>query len=1234
MEFNETDIAIIGMNCRFPGINGIEAFESCLRSGKGLLDPQLKQGEGGNTRICINAVIDEIDQFDAELFGFTHQEARITDPQQRLFMQAVWEMLETSGYAPRHIDQTTGIFAGTSTSFYLLYHLLGQTNDIRQANDLQVMIGNDKDHLTSQIAYRLDVKGPTVTIQASCATSMVATHLACEALNSGQCDLAISGGVTLRLPSQKDYDFQSGGLLSEDGLIHAFDAEATGTVYSSGVATLLLKRAQDAINDGDQIHGLILGTAVTNDGAMRAGYTAPSVDGQVRALVEAYEIAGVDPADIAYVEAHGSGTPMGDRIELDALHQVFGQFSNRSVTPKSCVLGSVKTNIGHCEMASGAAGLIKTILSLRSSTLFPSLNFSVPAPELAQAQSPFYVNVSCKPWPQHRPRLAGVSSIGLGGTNAHTILKAYEPSQVAGTQTDHVGSELIVLSAREQDQLHAYQEALINSADRFSLKDIAHTLRVGREAHSLRKAVVLNSGQSLKDALHAASEVQATEKQFYLMLSPQVAFSSDEMNEFLQMMSERATEIADMSDNSDLLTRYDTLSRDQQEALTAQLILNFLHYLDVTPAAILLNADRSSAGALWSVVESFVAELPCFYRDKTAWIPFEGRSHFENLSKIAQQLETSEPYIFALGQALVINYDSDTNCINIGMDAYSISGQSPIEIFDYPIFSTDNLLRTRQLIEGLGHAWANGVRINWHQFPTQSDVCRVPLPSPQFLQRSYWIDQPDQTSVLEISKLPERAVQLGIVKMAPQEVFDSVKQIWEQAFGTEIDDDQINFFEMGGHSLMATQMISLLQERIGVNLPMSAFFEAPTIAGIAKACQNQQSHHQASNFQTLIQEPDQLNEPFALTDVQLAYWIGRRSSLPLGDVATHIYFEFDLPEFSLPLFEVAVNKVIARHPMLRAVIREDGMQQILAQVPVFKIQDIPADDINSIAYQSATKRLRSKMSHQVTDCSQWPLFDMCAVTTQTGHARLHVSFDLLIADAWSIELFMQEVSYHYRHPNADLPELGFSFRDHVMTTKQAEKSEAFDIARAYWETRLPELPMGPDLPLQTAPENLSGVKFVRRSQVMSSAVMSRLKQLASQHQLTMTGLLLSCFSIVLARWSREPHFCLNLTLFNRLMMHPDVNQVIGDFTTLNIMEIDLRGNDSFLMKAQRVQQQIWQDLDHRLFSGVQVSRRLSQRGEQAQDGIIPVVFTSLLNQDNVEWNEQDEALLGANDFYT
>lgn len=491
-------IAIIGMACRFPGAQNTAEFWQNLCTGvesvrffspaelvAAGVEPELVKRPN---YIPANAVLDDIDQFDADFFGFTPREAEITDPQHRLFLTCAWQALEDAGYDPARLEGLTGVYAGAGLSSYLLYNLAPQRENLPVTN-FQLVLGNNKDFVPTRVSYRLNLKGPSVNINTACSTSLVAVHLACQGLLDFECDLALAGGVGIQLPQISGYLYEEGGILSPDGHCRPFDAQANGTINGSGVGVVVLKRLEDALADGDTIDAVILGTAVNNDGADKVGFTAPSVTGQAQVIAEAQAKAEIHPDDISYIETHGTGTALGDPIEIRALTQVFREQTARV---GFCAIGSVKSNIGHTDEAAGVAGLIKTVLALRHQQLPPSLNFSTPNPHLHLEKSPFFVNNQLRPWPRTAtPRRAGVSSFGIGGTNAHVILQ--EPPMLA-PHAPIRPFHLLLLSAKTPEAL---TQAALNLADHLenspelALADVAYTLAVGRQPFAYRHALVV-----------------------------------------------------------------------------------------------------------------------------------------------------------------------------------------------------------------------------------------------------------------------------------------------------------------------------------------------------------------------------------------------------------------------------------------------------------------------------------------------------------------------------------------------------------------------------------------------------------------------------------------------------------------------------------------------------------------------------------------------------------------------
>ena len=433
-EVNEIDIAIVGLAGRYPGAPDVDAFWRNIRSGiesvSFFSDEELRdrgvppEALADPDYVKAGVVLDGMDRFDAGFFGYSAREAEYLDPQQRFFLETAVEALEHAGCYGDRQPRRIGIYGGASTNQYAWRNLLsaGVLGGKGEEASLQTLLnGNEKDALCTRVAYELNLQGPAVTVQTACSTSLVAVHMACQALLNHEADMTLAGGVSLNLGQGLGYRYQAGSIASPDGHCRAFDARAAGTVSGSGVGIVAMKRLADALADGDTIHAVIKGSAINNDGSAKVGYTAPSVEGQAQAILSAQMIADVSPDSIGYIEAHGTGTPMGDPIEIAALTQAFRTETERT---GYCAIGSVKTNIGHLDAAAGVTGLIKAVLALRHKTLPPSLHYERPNPQIDFAGSPFYVNTEAKDWPAGRaPRRAGVSSFGMGGTNAHVVLE-------------------------------------------------------------------------------------------------------------------------------------------------------------------------------------------------------------------------------------------------------------------------------------------------------------------------------------------------------------------------------------------------------------------------------------------------------------------------------------------------------------------------------------------------------------------------------------------------------------------------------------------------------------------------------------------------------------------------------------------------------------------------------------------------------------------------------------------
>jgi acyl transferase domain-containing protein/acyl carrier protein len=568
---NNEAIAIVGVAGRFSGARTMDEFWQNLCNGVESISffsedeslilrikPELIHDPG---YVKARGILDDVEYFDAAFFGYSPAEVAMIDPQQRLFLECAWEVLEQAGCNPDTYEGLIGVYAGQNTSTYLLSNLLTNPTFLAENGTFSAMLNNDKDYLATRTCYKLNLKGPGISVQTACSTSLVAVHMACQALLHYECDMALAGGVSIIVPQKTGYLYEDGGIQSPDGHCRAFDADAQGTVFSNGLGIVALKRLSDAEASGDTIHAIIRGSAINNDGAGKVGYVAPSVEGQAKVIAEAIVMAGVEPESISYVETHGTGTALGDPIEIAALIQAFRESSGSQRaqgtggqaqgTVPTCAIGSLKTNLGHLDAAAGIAGLIKTVLALKHGMIPPSLHFHRPNPKIDFARSPFYVNTHLTTWKRgNTPRRAGVNSFGIGGTNAHIILEEAPPldenrGESASCLSDlNKRSHLVVLSAKTPSALETMTERLatyVNAHPDIHLADIAYTLQMGRKSFPYRRAFVAQDRTDMLDLLttHEPRPVKG--------FSPYSDFVSSETKQVVFLFPGQGTQYVNMA---------------------------------------------------------------------------------------------------------------------------------------------------------------------------------------------------------------------------------------------------------------------------------------------------------------------------------------------------------------------------------------------------------------------------------------------------------------------------------------------------------------------------------------------------------------------------------------------------------------------------------------------------------------------------------------------------------------
>jgi len=1399
-DFDEADVAIIGMAGRFPGADNTAELWRNLCDGvnavRPLTDDELIAAGVDPALLTAPNLVKAmamprgIDTFDAAFFGFNPREAEVMDPQQRLLLECTWEALENAGYVGETYPGPIGVFAGVSSSTYLLYQILANPAAMSTFDPLRLELGNSGDYVATRISHKLNLTGPSFHIQSACSTGLVAVHAACQSLLSEECDMALAGTASVNVLQLRGYLYQEGGILSPDGRCRTFDAGAGGSVVGSGVGAVVLKRLADAVADGDSIRAVIKGSAINNDGALKVGYTAPSVEGQARVIAEALARSGVEAADISYVEAHGSGTAIGDPIEVEALTRAFNSNGRRQF----CALGSVKTNLGHLATAAGTTGLIKTALALEHGMIPPSLHYEQPNPEINFAASPFYVNTELKAWPRNgAPRRAGVSAFGFGGTNAHVVLE--EAPAAAPATASARPNQLLLLSAKSSPALDAATANLaghLRDHPELELADVAYTLQRGRKPFSHRRTVVCRDRDEavallaepssagvftgLKEHdpqsvaflfpglgdqhLHMAQGLYAAEPVFRADVDRSCELLTRALGVDLRevLYPERSapdSEAAPGVDLRRLLGRRPEVSGEASRRLDRTVFAQPAMFVvehalarlwmdwGVKPKALIgyslgeytaacvagvlgveealwLVAERARlieelpAGAMLAVPLSEGEVLPRLGADlslaavnapqmcvvagtEAAVAALEGE--LAALGVVSRRLRTSHafhsrlmepvaaklvesvrrlslkapriPYLsnvtgtwitsqeatdpeywgrhlcqpvrFSAGlEALFAEPDRFLLEVGPGQTLSTFARQQAVHgaTAVHCLGDRGGAADQATLMRAVGALWLAGVEVDAERFFRHEKRRRVALPTYPFERQRYWIEASpdavqarsvagDQPSVDQATESVPAAASPGSLAghprpalrnayVAPRDATEQrVAEVWQRLLG--IDEIGVNddFFELGGHSFLTTVLVTELRQSFGVDVGIRELFEKPTVAGFSAAIgagpKSEPETAAEAALPQIVPDVENRHLPFPLSDVQQAYLIGRGDAYALGQVSTHAYAEVE-GRIDLERLTHAYRFLIARHDMLRAIVHPDGRQEILASVPAYEIATLDLRGRPEAEVAEALAAIRHKMSHQVLPSDRWPLYELRASLLDGGRVRLHFSFDFLVGDAWSLQVLLPELSLVYEGRESELAALTLSFRDYVLAFAGMEEWPAYQRAQQYWLARLADFPRAPELPLAMNPEAVGKPTFVRRPGRLETAKWQRLKERASRGGLTPSGLLLSAFAEVLTVWSKTPRFAINVTLFNRLPLHPEVTQLVGDFTSLTLLAVDNSGQAPFAERARQVQKQLFDDLDHSELSGIRVLRELARSNGGQGPVMMPVIFTSTLTQ--------------------
>ncbi|MEU4062673.1 beta-ketoacyl synthase N-terminal-like domain-containing protein [Streptomyces wedmorensis] len=770
-------IAVIGMAARFAGADDVEQYWTNLVSGVESVTRQDSDTAGRDVanadghRVRAAAKLDGIEWFAAEHFRVPPAEAVTMDPQQRILLEVAAEALDDAGYAGAR-DAVVGVFVGSGENHYFREYVAPTEARAGRPSDVRVTLANEKDFLAPRLAFKLGLTGPAITVQTGCATALSAVAAACSALAAGDCDIALAGGVSLLMPDMDGYTYTEGGILSADGRCRAFDADATGTVPGAGAGIVVLRRDADARAFRDHRRAVIRGWAVNNDGGSRAGFTVPNISGQETVIRTALRRAGIAPEEVGYIEAHGTGTAIGDPVEFEALRRVF---ATPDRAPGTLVLGAVKPNIGHTDAAAGVAGLIKATLAVERATVPGTLHFRSPNPEIDLTTTPFVLSAEARPWNGGEQRIAGVSSFGLGGSNAHVVLEAAVPREVAPSPR---ARQVLALSARTDDELETMRRRL---ADRLEatdgpvpadLADVGYTLAVGRARFTRRWASVAGDRAEAVAELRAPLEAGRSHTRWSLTVHGTPGELAGTGERLLRTEPAFAAAVAGLTEAAGLRPEGDFAGRAPHRAGA----------LTVLGAALLLNR----LGLTFSRVDA-----PEWVRPAVQWL-----TDGADPATVAEALD---------------------RCTGPDADAGSVR-ERPGHVVLGPSF---------ELAEVVATAWRAGVAVDWEVYHGGQERGRVPLPAYPFTRRRFWLDRPEPEAAP--AARPPAAGPVDTVDLP-----DYVAKVWREVLNLDHVAPDAHFVnDLGGDSLYAVEIGARMNAALGLDLPLDLPFVAPSVAETA-----------------------------------------------------------------------------------------------------------------------------------------------------------------------------------------------------------------------------------------------------------------------------------------------------------------------------------------------------------------------------------------------------------------
>jgi amino acid adenylation domain-containing protein len=1154
-------VAIIGISGVYPDAENLGQFSLNLVNGVDSVrdvSAQRKALAGLDTAAPCYPIgsLEDIDKFDHEFFGISRKEAEYMDPQQRFLLQLACAAIEDAGYSLKQ-------FRGSNTAT-IISASNGQYSKLYEEYDPSMVTGALPGALAGRISYSLDLRGPAMVIDTACSSSLLAVHEASRKVAAGEADHAIAGGINIFFV--KDFDGDSTeqvdavGINSPDGKCKTFDAAANGAGWGEGGGLVLLKSLERALADGDHIYAVIKGGAANQDGGRSNGLAAPDPHAQRDVILAAWKDAGIEPTTISYLEAHGTGTELGDPIEIQGITDAFRQFTDRK---QFCAIGALKTNIGHLAGAAGIAGLTKVVLSLKHQKIFPSLHFHTPNPFIDFQTSPVFVNTQLRDWTvpaDVRVKRAGISSFGLSGTNVHLIVEE-APPRLAVQSSAEGGATLLTVSARTSPVLRRYLANLAlflkDSDDSTDIGDIAYTLNSGRNDYQYRFAQVVRSKQELIERLdHYLAQPEDAERskagkgeRSLVFLLPGDAQVNDQLIDTLSAQYPAFKSGWDKCQVNGTATL-------QPNAKT----VTFLYSLYHAWTALGLSSNKIIGTGIGNIAVGIITGRIGLREGLSQALSYRETRVSPDPAKLKTVLDeirrTTNPLFLEFGQNT-----------ELAKEIGNLESELPI------VRSWNG---NDDLLPVVAQLYLSGASIDWEKFYQGSEHHRAPLPTYPFEQTSCWIgkiaaQQPLKTQSAIAS--PAVSEIYGELEEQATETERKLAAIWGEVLKVKSLSVADDFFDLGGNSLDATQIISRIKEAFNVKIEFELLYNCPTLTALSRHIDGLREVEPEPEPETADVLPIKSNSVVVMSSGQERLWF--LDQLEPGKTIYHLPYAISIEgRLNVDALDRSLKEVVRRHEILRGTFSNvDGHaistidRSLTLSLPVIDLRQLSGSE-NHLRSQELTRA----EARRPFDLSRGPLLRVNLLWLENEKYVLLLTMHHVVADRWSIQVLIKELAALYEAYSQDqaspLPELPIQYADYALWQQQWLRSDEFAEQVSYWKRQLSEPAQVLQLPADHSRPPVQSFQSAHETLVLSKELTEALKQLSRREEVTLFMLLIAAFQTLLQRYSQQQQISIGTPVAGRT--RTETEPLIGFFINTLVLRTDFAGDPSFAELLQRV----------------------------------------------------------------